>query len=323
MRARAASPRSAGQQRERGERHHGIARARRRSPLVRAARRRGRRGARRARGASGASPALGPPAGRGRVRRRSTATRPARPPASGRTAPSRCPSNQTSTHEWASRSRTRYSFVSRVVEPGREAGRDARGDADHAQHQRHRAGELLAVADLVLEQERRERVVARSAGARRRCTRSGGSAGPRGRRRRSVGCPRASAAPASARARTASQDLASRRGSPGALDRDAVRRRTVRRVAVVLERRRRHVRRSSPGRAGRAHLAGRRVGHVRLDRVGVALLERLVERRRRVPSSLGTTHRVRARDLERVPAIGTGRCEVADRDAESALPLRW
>ena len=41
----------------------------------------------------------------------------------------------------------------------REAGRDPRRDARHAQQERHRPGELLAVAGLLLEQERVERDV--------------------------------------------------------------------------------------------------------------------------------------------------------------------
>ena len=64
-----------------------------------------------------------------------------------------------STHECASMSRTTISprLSSRV--PGREAGGDPRGDAAHAQQERHRPGELLAVAGLLVEQERVERDV--------------------------------------------------------------------------------------------------------------------------------------------------------------------
>src|SRR6185437_11483110 len=42
---------------------------------------------------------------------------------------------------------------------GREAGGHPRRDADHPQHHRHRAGELLAVAHAVVEEERLERVL--------------------------------------------------------------------------------------------------------------------------------------------------------------------
>ena len=52
-------------------------------------------------------------------------------------------------------------MVGRVVEARREAGRHPRRDPAHAQQQRHRAGELLAVADPVREQERLERVLPR------------------------------------------------------------------------------------------------------------------------------------------------------------------
>src|SRR5687768_12005613 len=44
-----------------------------------------------------------------------------------------------------------------VVRARREPGRDASRYSQHAQHQRHRAGELLAVAGAVLEQERGKR----------------------------------------------------------------------------------------------------------------------------------------------------------------------
>ena len=67
------------------------------------------------------------------------------------------PVNQTSTQECASRSRTRYSLGVLVVRAGREAGRHAGRDG-HAEHQRHRARELLAVAALVLLQEAHQRV---------------------------------------------------------------------------------------------------------------------------------------------------------------------
>ena len=46
-----------------------------------------------------------------------------------------------------------------VKRAGREAAGDPRGDAEHPQHQRRGAGELLAVAALVLEQERLERIL--------------------------------------------------------------------------------------------------------------------------------------------------------------------
>ena len=45
-----------------------------------------------------------------------------------------------------------------VVGAGGEPDRDPRRDPAHPQQQRHRAGELLAVAELVLEQERLERI---------------------------------------------------------------------------------------------------------------------------------------------------------------------
>ena len=67
--------------------------------------------------------------------------------------PADSPAYQTSTHECASRSRTTYSPALRSQRAGREAGRDARGHAAHAQQQRHRARVLLAVAGLGVEQE--------------------------------------------------------------------------------------------------------------------------------------------------------------------------
>ena len=45
-----------------------------------------------------------------------------------------------------------------VVAAGAEARRDARGHPAHAQHERHHAGELLAVAGLGVEEEGRQRV---------------------------------------------------------------------------------------------------------------------------------------------------------------------
>ena len=63
------------------------------------------------------------------------------------------PRYQTSTHEWASRSRTTYSRVLVSSEPEVKPVDDARGHAAHPQQQRHRARELLAVAALGVEQE--------------------------------------------------------------------------------------------------------------------------------------------------------------------------
>ena len=57
-------------------------------------------------------------------------------------------------------SRTTYSRAIAVERAGREARRDARGDAAEAQQQRHRARELLAVALAPAEEEVRERGIA-------------------------------------------------------------------------------------------------------------------------------------------------------------------
>ena len=73
------------------------------------------------------------------------------------------PSNQTSTHVCASWSVT-VQLVFRV-RPAREPGGDTGGNAQVAEHERHRAGEVLAVAALSLRHERDER---RRAGDRRR-----------------------------------------------------------------------------------------------------------------------------------------------------------
>ena len=58
---------------------------------------------------------------------------------------------ETSTHEWASMSRTTYSSRLASASPARTGG-DPGGHAAHAQQQRHRAREVLAVA-AALEQE--------------------------------------------------------------------------------------------------------------------------------------------------------------------------
>ena len=90
---------------------------------------------------------------------------------SGRTEPSRCPANQTSTQACASWSVTTHFPSSSGA--AREADCDASGDPEHAQHQRHRAGVVLAVARFRARDERDERrprtraAAARRSGSRR------------------------------------------------------------------------------------------------------------------------------------------------------------
>ena len=88
------------------------------------------------------------------------------------------PRYQTSTHEWASRSRTTYSFVLVSSEPEVKPVTTRVGHAGHPQQQRHRARELLAVAGLGVEQEALEVVAPPAAASRCRRSRAAGRSAP-------------------------------------------------------------------------------------------------------------------------------------------------